>query len=153
MGINFHTILQAGLENSNSDLSQIVNLLLNLVIVLFLAVLVSYGLSQYLSKLFASRLQQSYHDLLGEKVILTKSSGPDSRGSFRVESGEEGSCSSEEWLYPGMSARITNYKDGVYKIRPLHIDYRDFSSKEEQKKIEKIDKMPGIRQGEANVKT
>ncbi|MDI9461438.1 MAG: hypothetical protein ACOX3P_06875 [Saccharofermentanales bacterium] len=123
-------LLQGGRESSTSDLSQIVTVLVNTLIVLFLAVAATAAISFYLQRLSKVSLLESFHELLGEKVIVTKTAGPETSGEFRSDSGEEGQCLASEWIYPGMPARITNYRDGIYKIRPLHVDYRDLSQKD-----------------------
>jgi len=132
MSSGMKCFLRAELDYSTSDLSRLVTVLINTVIILMIAVAITLLISRHLRRLSQASILQSHHKLLGEKVIVTKTAGPETNGMFRTDSGEEGNCFAEEWIYPGMPARITNYDDGLYKVRPLHIDYRDLSSKEDQ---------------------
>ncbi len=136
MSAGVMTILQAGGEQSSFDQLRLVYTLSNIVLIMLAAVVISYLISIYMRRLLKETMLQSYHDLLGVKVIITKTTGPDVTGEFRSEDEQEGSCSSDEWIYPGMSARITNYVDGIYRVRPIYVDHRDLSSKQNLEEIE-----------------
>ncbi|HHU06866.1 MAG TPA: hypothetical protein GXZ59_00800 [Clostridiaceae bacterium] len=124
------TIMQSGMEQGSFDQLRLVYVIGNIVFIMLAAVVVSSLISIYMKHRFNKTMLQSYYDLLGEKVIITKTTGSEVKGEFRSGSGEEGFCYSEDWIYPGMSARVTNYTDGIYKVRPLYVDYRDLSTKE-----------------------
>ncbi|HZW97726.1 MAG: hypothetical protein GX834_03640 [Clostridiaceae bacterium] len=129
-GVGVITVMQAVTEQSSFDQLRFVYTLANIVVALLAAVIFSYLICAYMKHRFNETMLQSFYDLLGEKVIVTKTSGPEVTGEFRSTGGEEGLCCSDDWIYPGMSARITNYIDGLYRVRPLYVDYRDLSAKE-----------------------
>lgn len=68
----YEMFLRAELDYSTSDLSRLVTVLINTVIILMIAVAITLLISRHLRRLSQVSILQSHHKLLGEKVIVTK---------------------------------------------------------------------------------
>ncbi len=121
----------ASQDTNVGDIARTMTIVYSSLAVLFVAVAITTVWRKIMRSKYHEARLTSAQRLVGCKVTVKITCGPDNVGRFVHSDGDEMlEGKSKVWIYPGREARVINYQNNIYWLRPLHEDYKRVQTKE-----------------------